>query len=276
MNDEYRELSEFPGYRINRSGSVQSWSRKSGWRVKKTDDQCVRFMTSSGRKSQGLFCLIVSVFPDFTKLEYYTLFPRTPRKKQTPNFQRDTPNHPEIFGVHFCGLVDYPGYLFGDDGSLWSCRQSGGSISSTWKQLKPPGRDDGRIITSIRNASGKLKGVLLSRLILEAFAGPCPKGMECCHYDGNPGNSEVSNLRWDTRKGNHADKIRHGTGNKGSRHNLAKLTEEQVLEIRKKYDSERNGPRLGRIFTLQALADEYGVTRGMTHRIVNRLNWTHV
>jgi hypothetical protein len=48
------------------------------------------------------------------------------------------------------------------------------------------------------------------RMVLEAFVGPCPDGMEGCHNDGNPGNNHVSNLRWDTRSSNMLDKTRHG------------------------------------------------------------------
>lgn len=48
------------------------------------------------------------------------------------------------------------------------------------------------------------------RIVLEAFVGPCPEGMEGCHNDGNPGNNRVGNLRWDTRSANHFDKMRHG------------------------------------------------------------------
>lgn len=51
---------------------------------------------------------------------------------------------------------------------------------------------------------------LVHRLVLEAFVGPCPSGCEGCHYDGNPANNIVSNLRWDTTKNNCLDKRRHG------------------------------------------------------------------
>lgn len=49
------------------------------------------------------------------------------------------------------------------------------------------------------------------RLVLEAFVGPCPEGMEACHNDGNPANNRLENLRWDTRRNNILDAIRHGT-----------------------------------------------------------------
>lgn len=55
------------------------------------------------------------------------------------------------------------------------------------------------------------RGVLVHRIVLEAFCGPCPAGMEGCHGDGDPSNNHVSNLRWDTRSENRFDAVRHGT-----------------------------------------------------------------
>jgi len=51
---------------------------------------------------------------------------------------------------------------------------------------------------------------LVHRLVLEAFAGPCPDGMEACHGDGDPTNNRRLNLRWDTRSSNQLDTVRHG------------------------------------------------------------------
>ena len=66
------------------------------------------------------------------------------------------------------------------------------------------------------------------RLVLTAFVGPCPDGEECCHWDGDPSNNHISNLRWGTRAGNCADSIRHGTMIRGERCGSAKLKEMDV------------------------------------------------
>jgi hypothetical protein len=47
-------------------------------------------------------------------------------------------------------------------------------------------------------------------LVLEAHVGPCPSGLECCHWDDDPTNNHVSNLRWDTRTANRQDALRNG------------------------------------------------------------------
>lgn len=52
---------------------------------------------------------------------------------------------------------------------------------------------------------------LIHRLVLETFIGPRPKGMKACHNNGNPIDNRLENLRWDTRRNNTLDSLRHGT-----------------------------------------------------------------
>lgn len=58
---------------------------------------------------------------------------------------------------------------------------------------------------------GKQKIFQVHRLVLEAFVGPCPEGMECCHGEGGPGDNRRENLRWDTHSSNMRDRRRDGT-----------------------------------------------------------------
>jgi hypothetical protein len=59
---------------------------------------------------------------------------------------------------------------------------------------------------------GRKRTTQVHRLVLAAFVGPCPDGMECRHLDGNPANNRIENLCWGTRAENNADRVRHGTG----------------------------------------------------------------
>jgi hypothetical protein len=111
---------------------------------------------------------------------------------------------------------------------------------------------------------GQPRLFLVHRLVLEAFVGPCPEGMEACHNDGDPANSRVDNLRWDTRAGNFADKRQHDTHNQGERHPMAKLAESQVLAIYSDQRSERK------------IAADYGVSRATVGRIKRRESWACV
>ena len=101
------------------------------------------------------------------------------------------------------------------------------------------------------------------KLVMEAFVSVRPEGMECCHNDGNPQNNHWSNLRWDTPKNNHADKVKHGTTNRGEQCGTAKLTLEQVRAI-------RQDTRLQRI-----IAAEYGVKDNTISRIKSFKRWAH-
>lgn len=47
-------------------------------------------------------------------------------------------------------------------------------------------------------------------LVLEAFVGPAPGGMECCHWDDDPSNNRLENLRRGTRSDNMRDRVRNG------------------------------------------------------------------
>ena len=48
-------------------------------------------------------------------------------------------------------------------------------------------------------------------LVIEAFAGPCPEGLEVRHLDGDRLNPTLSNLAYGTKAENVRDSIRHGT-----------------------------------------------------------------
>jgi hypothetical protein len=62
------------------------------------------------------------------------------------------------------------------------------------------------------------KTIQVHRLVLEAFVGPAPNGMECCHNNGIAWDNRIENLRWDTHKNNNADRKRHGTYPTGENH----------------------------------------------------------
>lgn len=106
------------------------------------------------------------------------------------------------------------------------------------------------------------------RLVLEMFAGRCPEGCECAHYDGDPGNNRLENLRWATSWENTQDTIRMGRFPIGSKQGQARLTEEIVIELRRRY-------RKGGV-TLSDLASELGVSQAIVQFAINGRTWRHV
>jgi hypothetical protein len=52
---------------------------------------------------------------------------------------------------------------------------------------------------------------LVAPLVLSAFVGPRPPGLDGCHGDGDNANNRLGNLRWGTRSENMQDAVDHGT-----------------------------------------------------------------
>ncbi len=95
------------------------------------------------------------------------------------------------------------------------------------------------------------KRLHVHRLVALAFIGPPPTALhEVAHRDGDPSNNVVTNLRWSTRSDNHADKVAHGTHNRGERHPLSKLSDVEARAI-------RTSPR-----SSKQLATDYGISAG--------------
>jgi len=107
-------------------------------------------------------------------------------------------------------------------------------------------------------------------LVLTAFRGPRPRGMQGCHNDDNRDHNWLSNLRWDTPSANNLDRVRHGGHDPrpGEASNLSKLTELQVREIRARHAAGGT--------SYLTLAREYGVSRANIGLIVLRKTWNHI
>lgn len=120
--------------------------------------------------------------------------------------------------------------------------------------------------------NGRSKTFLVHALVLLAFVGPCPPGLECCHGDDISVNNHLANLRWDTKSANMRDAIKHGlwvpNHIRGEAHGQAKLTEKNVIEIRHLY--------AGGGITYQELGARFGVSAVNIGLIINRATWVHI
>jgi transposase-like protein/DNA-binding XRE family transcriptional regulator len=96
------------------------------------------------------------------------------------------------------------------------------------------------------------------RLVLNAFLGKCPNGMEGCHNDGNKCNNRIDNLRWDTRSSNISDAYAHGAKFR------RKLTFEQIVEVRNSLGLHRE------------IAKRFGITRATVSQIKSGRSWPNV
>jgi len=111
---------------------------------------------------------------------------------------------------------------------------------------------------------GISKSANIHTLVMIAFIGPCPEGMEGCHEDGNLHNNTPKNLRYGTPKDNAADREEHGRTYRGEKHWKCKLTQVQVEEALSRIE----GGEL-----LKNLAQEYGVSKTHMIRIRQSKAW---
>jgi hypothetical protein len=157
--------------------------------------------------------------------------------------------------VRICS--EYPGYVISDDGRI----QGPGRWHPGW--LKPGLSGSGYLHVGIER-NGRYLSTSVHVIVCTAFHGPAPTSAhEVAHNDGDRFNNHASNLRWDTHPGNHADKIQHGTSLRGTGHNMVKLTEDQVREIRGLFGA----------LTESKIAERYGVSRGAVNDIRRGRNW---
>lgn len=112
-----------------------------------------------------------------------------------------------------------PGYEVSDCGRVRSVQRvilRGNGVPQTVREriLKP--RSDGEDRPNV-HIGGQNRRV--GSIVLEAFVGARPNGMECCHADDDPWNNHLANLRWGTHSDNAHDRVRNG------RHHMARRTE---------------------------------------------------
>jgi hypothetical protein len=113
-----------------------------------------------------------------------------------------------VIGEEWRPVPSFPGYEVSNRGRVRSLKHRWG-VRNTPKilsvRIRPDGRSDVKVCLN-----GKECRPLVHRLVLEAFVGPCPAGLECLHIDGNPQNFSPDNLRWGTRSENMYDQTRLG------------------------------------------------------------------
>lgn len=170
-------------------------------------------------------------------------------------------------GVVYREVADFPGYAVGDDGSVWSNRPNGRSKQTRpWHRLSGSISDGYRYVNLCRG--GRTTRTRVNVLILTAFRGPRPAGMQSRHFpDQNRANNALCNLQWATPRQNCADKVVHGTRQVGEKNGRHKITAADVLDIRKRRDA-------GESFSF--IGASIGISKEQTIRIFYRRQWKHI
>lgn len=169
--------------------------------------------------------------------------------------------------------VGFPAYEVSEDGDVRRCvrgqtRPAGhilpGSINQGYRRYK------------LMLPNGGKQTVRAHCLVAQAFLGPAPSDRhEVAHNDGDRQHNHHSNLRWATRRENHADLQIHGTALKGVKNGRAKLTDNQVRKIRAAYQRIAWTP-LHQYGEILKIRKKYGIGRTTLRDIVTNRRWQHV
>lgn len=128
-------------------------------------------------------------------------------------------------------IKDFSGYEIDTKGNIYSFKTTGKKMLKKSKKMAPHKLKNGYLQISFC-IKGKNHKRLIHRLVLETFVGACPPGVETCHNNGVRTDNRLENLRWDTRKNNAKDKVKHGTLLSGEKCHTAKLTPRKVDRLR--------------------------------------------
>lgn len=155
---------------------------------------------------------------------------------------------------------DVPGYEWlyrvSNQGQVFSVRAN--------RLLKPFSDTHGYFLVSLCT-HGIERNERVHRLVLLAFVGPCPDGMQGAHLNGKRTDNRIENLAWATQSENERHKILHGTQMYGEGHRRSKLTVEQAAEAIQRHRAGESSYQIGRRF---------GVSSDAILKVVNGKTWT--
>jgi predicted XRE-type DNA-binding protein len=135
-----------------------------------------------------------------------------------------------------------------------------------WKYLNPGINKDGyREVRLYKDGYGYLKRI--GYIILSAFVSSCPRGKEMSHLNGNKLDDRLENLKWETHEKNIQRRIEHGTANKGEKNGRAKLTNNQVIQIKK---------MIAQRYIQGYIAGMFNISRPIISHIKNNKIWDHI
>lgn len=127
--------------------------------------------------------------------------------------------------------------------------------------------------TALKNDQGYGKFVIRNKQIFahrfsyQLANGVIPEGLFVCHHCDNPSCVRPSHLFVGTIQDNTADCVAKGRNSKGEKHTSAKLTENDVRQIRSEYASGVSGV---------SLAKRYKICTPTISNIIHRKSWKHI
>lgn len=115
------------------------------------------------------------------------------------------------------------------------CGLHGKEVEQTYKaRILNPNKTDKYGHLSVHLGFDKKKYTCsVHRLVLFAFVGLPPDGMEACHNNGIASDNRIENLRWDTHANNNLDRKNHGKYARGKDHPMygKKMSDEHKQKL---------------------------------------------
>lgn len=159
---------------------------------------------------------------------------RCPRCNR-PQATKDVQMHPEEFRP----IIEFQGYRVGTNGTVETNLTRTGfgewGYGDSWHEVASKPMNNGYRKVNLWKC-GQMHQRLVHRLVLEAFVGQCPDGMECAHENGIRSDCRLSNISWKTPIENAADRDRHGTTIRGTKHCFSRLNASICARIRSMHE----------------------------------------
>lgn len=165
-------------------------------------------------------------------------------------------------------VVGFEGlYEVDDCGNVYSLprmrRANYGDYMKPERRLAPVEVKGGYLAVTLRKP-GVQKMAKVHRIVLCAFESN-PAGLPMClHINGNPKDNRLANLKFGAAKENAADRIAHGRNIAGSKSPNALLSDEKVIDIRKRRES------------ISEQAAKYGVSVSLIRKVRTKEVWAHI
>lgn len=156
-------------------------------------------------------------------------------------------------------------YEVGSDGAIYRLWR----ITSDGRTLEPRklrGSVGVYVAVTLCGLGNVRKHIGVHQIVCEAFHGPAPSARhEPNHKDGNKHNNAADNLEWATRAENQRHAADAGLKRHGAESHLAKLTLDDVREIR--------GLLVARKLSQKQIARRFGVAQAQISRINTGKKW---
>lgn len=160
-------------------------------------------------------------------------------------------------------IPGWPGYFASAEGAIYSDRSGSMQAISMWEKR-------GYLFATLRirnQGKVKVRPQPVHRIVLLAFSGQPGDGLHARHLNGKSTDNRIENLAWGTPKQNVADAIAHGTLGPGMLAPHRRLSETDVMTIRRRIASGERSI---------AVARDYGVSPYYPSQLARGKCWSHL